>query len=352
MEINLSETLKTLRRQRGNRQEDVATHLGISVQAVSKWERGEGLPDITLLPALSSYYGVTVDTLLGCDEIRKNEAVKAFDEECRRLLHEGKNEEKLALCRKMEKEYPNDETVLYWLMYSLQNVSRTENCDEIIRIAEKLVNSADSSYQYGAIQSLCFTYNAIGNYEKAVEYARMIPTDEDLLVSVLKGEKLVDHCRNYFWKLCDTFDMKLQYLTQCSEAGYTAEQRHQMRKILYDLYHMVFSDGDFGFWSERIGRLCYAMALSSMDSGSYDRALDELEDMACQFEAYDAYDVIDHTSPLVYGIHSEYAAIGKSGPESVAASYAKLLTNNEKFGPIADDSRFMAVLDRIGRLKK
>ena len=40
MELNFSETMKNLRRERGNTQEELAAHLGISVQAVSKWERG------------------------------------------------------------------------------------------------------------------------------------------------------------------------------------------------------------------------------------------------------------------------------------------------------------------------
>ena len=42
MDILLSEQLKRLRRERGTKQEDLANHLGISAQAVSKWERGEG----------------------------------------------------------------------------------------------------------------------------------------------------------------------------------------------------------------------------------------------------------------------------------------------------------------------
>ena len=47
----------------------VATHLGISYQAISKWERGDGYPDITMLPALANYFAVSVDELIGMEEI-------------------------------------------------------------------------------------------------------------------------------------------------------------------------------------------------------------------------------------------------------------------------------------------
>ncbi len=40
MELKISENLKRMRKERGNTQEDLANHLGISVQAISKWERG------------------------------------------------------------------------------------------------------------------------------------------------------------------------------------------------------------------------------------------------------------------------------------------------------------------------
>jgi len=73
MNIIINENLKKLRRKKGNTLENLADYLNISFQAISKWERGECYPDITLLPKIASYYNVSVDYLLGVGEIPKEE---------------------------------------------------------------------------------------------------------------------------------------------------------------------------------------------------------------------------------------------------------------------------------------
>ena len=67
MEIDLKNKLRALRRQKNITQEDLANHLDITSQSVGKWERGEGYPDITLLPKIALYFGITVDELLNVD---------------------------------------------------------------------------------------------------------------------------------------------------------------------------------------------------------------------------------------------------------------------------------------------
>lgn len=65
MTIDTANRLVALRRERGLSQEDLAAQLGISRQAISKWERGEASPDVDNLIGLARFYGVTVDELLG-----------------------------------------------------------------------------------------------------------------------------------------------------------------------------------------------------------------------------------------------------------------------------------------------
>ena len=63
--VCLQDTLARLRKAHGLTQETVAGRLGVSNQAVSKWESGVCYPDITLLPDIAALYGVSIDALFG-----------------------------------------------------------------------------------------------------------------------------------------------------------------------------------------------------------------------------------------------------------------------------------------------
>ena len=64
METTLGNRIAMLRRKKELKQDDLAEMLGVSPQAVSKWENDQSCPDISLLPKLSQILGVTVDELL------------------------------------------------------------------------------------------------------------------------------------------------------------------------------------------------------------------------------------------------------------------------------------------------
>ncbi len=65
MEYRINQTIAAHRREMGLTQEQLGVQLGVSGQAVSKWEKGESMPDILLLPDLADIFGITVDELLG-----------------------------------------------------------------------------------------------------------------------------------------------------------------------------------------------------------------------------------------------------------------------------------------------
>ena len=350
MELKISENLKRLRKERGNTQEDLANHLGISVQAISKWERGEGFPDITLLPYIASYYEVTVDDVLGCNSLRKHEDLEEFKKKAQVLINKGKRKERLELCREMQKKYPNEELVLHNLVHDLFSVNCIKNSEEIISIANRLLKSDSLDYRYGAVQMLAFTYSRLGNDEKAVEYANMIPCNKDLLSTVLKGKDLVEHCRWYFWNVCDTMLRLSNNMTQCPEAEYSAEDRHAIRETIYKFYYMIFSDGDFGWWENRLGRLCRDMAISSAEMGKTDQAFDELEKMCDHMEKYQQFTSIEHTSPLVRGLKNDSSQSGSSTERSIASDFLDSLDSISRFNCLHSDERMQTVKNRLKAL--
>lgn len=61
----LGERIADLRRERGITQENLAGIIGVSAQAISKWENNATMPDITLLPIIADTLGVTIDELFG-----------------------------------------------------------------------------------------------------------------------------------------------------------------------------------------------------------------------------------------------------------------------------------------------
>ena len=67
MNMNIGSAIKKLRMDSKITQEEVAQHLGISFQAVSKWETGTTMPDISLLPEIAAFFGVRIDALFSVD---------------------------------------------------------------------------------------------------------------------------------------------------------------------------------------------------------------------------------------------------------------------------------------------
>lgn len=68
MNVEIAERLAARRKQAGLSQEALAEKLGVSRQAVSKWERSESSPDTDNLIALAKLYGVSLDELLYVDD--------------------------------------------------------------------------------------------------------------------------------------------------------------------------------------------------------------------------------------------------------------------------------------------
>ena len=74
--MEIGNQIKVLRQRRGITQEAMAQHLGVTPQAVSKWERGAATPDIALLPDISAFFGVTIDELFAISDDTRMERIQ------------------------------------------------------------------------------------------------------------------------------------------------------------------------------------------------------------------------------------------------------------------------------------
>lgn len=192
-QMNLGSKLKTLRKQRDISQEVLAKYLGVSFQAVSKWETGAAMPDISLLPALASFFGVSIDELLDFNlyEIQRsveeivNESGKYYRsdrQKCESILREGL------------KRYPGNDVLLNCLVGVLP---MPEKSGEIIDICKALIESSKlDEVKYDAIRIMAEAYVSLGEYSLAKECIEEIPeiyfTKLQTAASLLSGEDVYE----------------------------------------------------------------------------------------------------------------------------------------------------------------
>ena len=93
--MKIGENIRTLRKARGFTQEQLADMLGISFQAVSKWENNANTPDISLLPGIARAFGTSIDQLFsegtpaaweGAEMIRNDDVIRIVQLQGHRIL--------------------------------------------------------------------------------------------------------------------------------------------------------------------------------------------------------------------------------------------------------------------------
>lgn len=131
--IQLGERIKELRRRDGRTQETLASALGVTAQAVSRWEKGICYPDMTMIPSIANYFGVSIDELFGYDNERSRK-VDALYGRIREMIRENNGVDVsmdgcIALARESLIEFPGNEKltlVLASALYTAGYVRRGE----------------------------------------------------------------------------------------------------------------------------------------------------------------------------------------------------------------------------------
>ena len=283
MEIMIKDKLRTLRQQKNVTQEALANHLGITAQSVGKWERGEGFPDITLLPKLALYFDVTVDELLCVDKARIDEVIEGYVAESNVYKQTGENAKNLALWEKAYAEFPNDCRVMEGLMYAINRDGEypcpPEKAERIIALGEAILQKAtDTEQRENAIQILCYTYRGNDN-EKALHYANMggsfYVTKEGLRCSVLEGEEGIKECQEYLMSLIHNAAMTAAQMT--TKGCFSPEETINALRFSIDILKLLFSGGNVGFYANYISLYYRQTALLYAELGDAEHTLEALK---------------------------------------------------------------------------
>ena len=154
-------------------QEDVAEFLGITPQSVSKWERGESYPDITLLPALANIFETSVDLLLGMDTIRAEETRYNIHKKAVEYQRDGNLDMAEKTYRDALLIYPNKPGMILGLASTLALKGDTEEAIELMERGLPIsINEKQKSTMRAA---LCFLYLKAGREDKACKLASQLP---------------------------------------------------------------------------------------------------------------------------------------------------------------------------------
>ena len=156
MELMIANKIKKLRKDKELTQEALANVLGVSPQSISKWECGDGYPDITLLPSIANYFEITVDELIGNDEISAKEDIQKNYFNVEWTLDK---EERLQLALKYNKKYPRNWHIANSLMYEISRHHRNkinEYKQFLYDLCERILKEcSDSVMRRDAITSIC-----------------------------------------------------------------------------------------------------------------------------------------------------------------------------------------------------
>ena len=139
MSIYFNEKFKQLRRARDLTQEQVADIFHVSPQSVSRWETGANYPDIEILPHIALFFNVTVDELLGTQQIAGEEKAKGYRRDIRNLLNVGNAAGAVEMARKAVRDYPVNYYLQTHLLLALCTADADSHRDEIIAVGENIV---------------------------------------------------------------------------------------------------------------------------------------------------------------------------------------------------------------------
>ena len=190
--IQIGPKIKQLRLAQGTTQETLALQLGVTAQAISRWENETSLPDISMLPALSYFFHVSIDWLLSDGSGAASSEVAGIQKE----FYEKMDVDRAGaeqLLREGLKKYPGNEDLLLNLLWILRQEDQYEvHQEERIALCRRLCQSNRVDVCFCAKAPLAKDYAVQGYDTLAKELLEELPylpyTSLEIQAQLLDGE--------------------------------------------------------------------------------------------------------------------------------------------------------------------
>lgn len=335
MQIKLGETIRRLRKRDNRTQEQLASALGVTNQAVSRWEANGGYPDIEILPSIANYFHVTIDELFGYNGDREDK-INRIILEYSALLSNKSNDELDDCVDKLSdvlEEFPNEPNISLLLVSALSRmiassgditVEQTDTNERYKRIDQKhcsqserieralnLIENTDVSnfpcvVRDNIVSLLSVLYFSIGKYDGvrtlADKSSGIAVSREVLLAWAGDGEKRAEYLGYAIIKLLEqlAFLGGLSIGWDCS----VCDDKYglEIYERIIALYETVFRDGNFGAVHYQAMNLYLLSAFTAAKTGDVERGISDFE-KSCEHlkKTIDLHnsETISYTSPLV-----------------------------------------------------
>lgn len=361
--INIGENIKRLRLDRKLTQETLAEFLGVTFQSVSRWERGESYPDITLLPAIASFFDVSFDELMGRDDIERKQRIKKYIDEYNDLRMKN-TPYVLEQMSKAVKEFPGEYELLvrYLELLIYEKSSADADSERIVEEVEAIYGKilsycTDDQIRIQAKRLVCMYYNTLGHVtgnEKYVEkkmkiadeMPNMINSKEYLMTVInLPKDEHFDACKNALGSemliFLGTVNNLINYNNEFS-AEYKIKVTEKALRILNEFY----DDGNYGYCYRSLiymlgdlGRLCF-------ENGETEKALFYLKKCALESKKHDEMpEESKHGALLMEGHVYKKTKFGKTMCERMKDRFLNKYPLSEEF---RDSEKFKCLIKIFG----
>lgn len=251
MTIRLGEKIRNLRKSKNLSQEVLAQYLGVSFQAVSKWENEDSMPDVTLIPAIASFFEVSTDELF---DFNRMETERKVQQACWDIAEYRRKEPERAeqALKELLKQYPGNDIILSNLTYVLQALKKY---DELINLCKTLIASTKhDDIRFDTARVLAESYRSVGEYAMCAQTIEQIPefffTHLEEKALLLDGEDMFRPAWQQKEHSLDSFVwMSMRLADYYEAAGDIQKAKHQLQQAK-DVVHTMEDDDIPPFWKK------------------------------------------------------------------------------------------------------